>query len=154
MCRLGREAFQKWRSGVIYIVEVLERMLTLAANRLSMIALKEKNERENGCIGGNEMKGAKREKRKKKSNTSQQLFIYWNWALHCQDSRSKLKGKDIWWEFKKRKRDGKLNFITTFALPPFPERGAVKEVIYIYGKRTVAIFHDTWLIDGISSACS
>lgn len=95
-----------------------------------------------------------RGKREKKSNTSQQLFIYWNWALHCQDSRSKLKGKDIWWEFKKRKRDGKLNFITTFTLPPFPERGAVKEVIYIYGKRTVAIFHDTWLIDGISSACS
>lgn len=51
VCRLGREAFQKWRSGVIYIVEVLERMLTLAANRLSMIALKEKNERENGENG-------------------------------------------------------------------------------------------------------
>lgn len=42
VCRLGREAFQKWRSGVIYIVEVLERMLTLAANCLSMIALEEK----------------------------------------------------------------------------------------------------------------
>lgn len=51
VCRLGREAFQKWRSGVIYIVEVLERMLTLAANRLSMIALEEKNERENGENG-------------------------------------------------------------------------------------------------------
>lgn len=51
VCRLDREAFQKWRSGVIYIVEVLERMLTLAANRLSMIALEEKNERENGENG-------------------------------------------------------------------------------------------------------
>lgn len=44
-------------------------MLTLAANRLSMIALKEKNERENGENGWmywwNEMKGAKSEKRKK-----------------------------------------------------------------------------------------
>lgn len=97
------------------------------------------------------MKGAKSEKRKKIKHKPTAVYL-----LKLGPSLSRLtKGeRHLMGIQEKKKKDGKLNFITTFALPPFPERGAVKEVIYIYGKRTVAIFLDTWLIDGISSACS
>lgn len=107
-----------------------------------------------GCIGGNEMKGAKSEKRKKNQTQANSCLSIKTWPFIVKTHEASWRGKTSDGNSRKEKKDGKLNFITTFALPPFPERGAVKEVIYIYGKRTVAIFLDTWLIDGISSACS
>lgn len=65
---------------MIYIVEVLERMLILAASRLSMIALEEKTER-SGAYTDTEGAYMKERKEKSKTYTSHQLFINYTGTL-------------------------------------------------------------------------
>lgn len=59
---------------MIYIVEVLERMLILAAIRLSMIALEKK--RQNGRERGWKQRGQTWKERKEKLNTSKPPAVY------------------------------------------------------------------------------
>ena len=66
---------------MIYIVEVLARMLTLAASRLSMIALEKETERSGAWM---ETEGAdtEREERKIKHKPPAVYQLQHDWALH------------------------------------------------------------------------
>lgn len=60
----GCKVMSRWGANMIYIVEVLARMLTLAASRLSMIALEKETERSGAWM---ENRGGRHGKRGKKN---------------------------------------------------------------------------------------
>lgn len=130
------------------MVEVLERMLILAASRLSMIALEKETEMV-GSVDGNRAWGGrhgKRGKREKNQHVPPAVYQLQHETKPCCTStaagefckKSKL--------FFSAAAQLILYFTSSSAVPPlsfYPE--SLKEVIYISGARTLASpCFDTW----------
>lgn len=98
-------------ANMIYIVEVLERMLILAASRLSMIAL----EKETGAWMETEEVDTEREERK--TNTEQVTrclsITTWNYKPFCYGALQAEQEKDF--NALNSAKDGKFGFLLPFA---------------------------------------
>lgn len=138
---------------MIYIVEVLERMLILAAKRLSMIALEEKAERW-GAWMGTEGADIGKERREKLSTCKPpavyQLQHETQTFITVLFKRAAAKTPPC----NKAPKKKVVNFaafcccsadITVYRHAPFLKPGALEEVIYISGTGSVATFClDMW----------